>query len=72
MPKGKPYSYKTGRDHPSVGRAPTGGGAGRGPFGRDTVKASVPRGSKPPRMGRDHPASQDALDVKKVGNQFGE
>ena len=71
MPKGNPQGYKTGRDHPAAGRAP-GGGKPRSSFGRDVYTQSVPRGKKPPRMGRDHPAAQDPLEVKKVGNQFGE
>lgn len=70
MPEGKPYSYKTGRDHPAAGRAPRGGGSGRGAFGRDVVKARVPRGTKPPKMGRDHPAS--AVPEEKTGNPLGD
>ena len=59
MPKGNPagYASKTGRDHPAAGRAPGGGGSGRGKFGREVIRQSVPRGTKPPNMGRDHAAS---------------
>ena len=52
MPSGNPGGYKTGRDHPAAGRAPSGGGSGRTPYGRDVIKQSVPRGTKPAEQPR--------------------
>lgn len=70
MPEGKPYAYRSGRDHPASKPAPT-GGEGPSRFGRDIVKNPAISQGEVPKMGRDlTPGLKSAEGAKKSKNVF--